>query len=72
VTAAAEGTASRQENTFFTKDFFETITQTLLEQCMLFQKKRSTKLHVKNDTEAETPKQNKLEKQLRSGIVKTE
>lgn len=38
VAAATEGTASCKENTFFTKDYFQTITQSLLKQWMLFKK----------------------------------
>lgn len=44
VAAAAEGTASLKENTAFAKDYFQTITQSLSKQCIVFQKKEVHKV----------------------------
>lgn len=44
VAAAAEGTASPKENIAFTKDYFQTITQSLSKQCIVFQKKEVHKV----------------------------
>lgn len=42
--AAPEGTASLKENTSSTKNYFQTITQSLSKQCMVFQKKEVHKV----------------------------